>query len=74
MTILIGQIRKMPPMEVAFYMFFLNINRAMKCHSVLFDSTGSVVLGLKSQLYAWDHFGIKHQLLSLCSFSFSLVT
>lgn len=52
-------------MEVAVYSF-INISTAMKCHSVLFDSTGSGVGGLRYQFYAWDHFGIKGQLLSLC--------
>lgn len=45
-------------MEVAFY-GFININTAMKYHSVLFDSTGSGVGRLRYQLYAWNHFGIK---------------
>lgn len=69
MIALIGETRRMPPMEVAFYCF-ININTAMKCHSVIFDSTGSGVGGLRYQLYAWDHFGIKGQLLSLCSLVF----
>lgn len=62
----VGQIRKMPPLEVAFY-GFVSVNTAMKCHSILFDSTGSGVLRLISQLYASGHLGIKHHLLSLCS-------
>lgn len=45
-------------MEVAFY-GFIHINTAMKYHSALFDSTGSGVGGLRYQLYAWNHFGIK---------------
>ena len=51
MITLTGEIRRMPPMEVAFY-GFININTAMKYHSVKFDSTGSGVGRLRYQLYA----------------------
>lgn len=47
MVALTEQIRKVPPTEVAFHAF-IRVNTAMKCHSVVFDSSGSAVLGSRS--------------------------